>query len=344
MNERIRQVLRQSRIGAGVLGFGGSGLGNLGQPMNDVQAERTVARAWENGIRYFDTAPHYGLGLSEHRLGLALRSRSRAEFVLSTKVGRLLEPNPAPVARDTEGFAVPGTLRRRWDFSVTGVRRSLEQSLFRLGLDTIDIAFVHDPDQAWDGAARTGLEALTGLKAEGIVDAVGVGTNTTAGLADLIRDGLVDVVMIANRYSLLDQSALGTVLDPALDAGVPVVAAGVFASGLLSTARAAPGATFDYRAPDPEVLARVGRIASICADHGVLLPAAALAFPRLHPAVAVVAAGMRSPREVEEDVLHFRAAIPDALWHDLAAQGFIPAAALPRPPVRTSRTGDAATS
>ena len=310
-----------------VLGFGGSALGNLGRPMDDEQAARTVERAWDRGIRYFDTAPHYGLGLSERRLGAGLRGRPRAEFVVSTKVGRLLEPHPRPVAQDTEGFAVPGNLRRRWDFSAAGVRRSIEESLTRLGLDVVDIAYVHDPDQAGAGAAREGLASLARLRADGIVKAVGIGTNATAGLGDIIREGLVDVVMIANRYSLLDQTALEPVLGPAQDAGVVVVAAGVFATGLLATTRPMPGATFEYRAPDRDVIERTRRIAAVCADHGVAVPAAALAFPLRHPAVAAVAVGMRSPNEVDDDVRQFDAVVPDGLWRDLIAAGLIPAAA-----------------
>jgi D-threo-aldose 1-dehydrogenase len=285
-------------------------------------------RAWNGGIRHFDTAPHYGLGLSERRIGAALRGRPRAEFVVSTKVGRLLVPHRRPTARDTEGFAVPGDLRRRWDFSAAGVRASVEQSLARLGLDTIDIAYVHDPDQAWAGAARQGLAALAPLKAAGVVRAVGIGTNATAGLAEIIGEGLVDVVMIANRYSLLDHSALDAVLTPARQAGVTVVVAGVFATGLLATARPAPGATYEYRAAGADVFQRAERLASVCDRHGVELPAAALAFPLLHPAVAAVAVGMRSPREVDEDLRRFAAGIPDALWPDLVGHGLLPPASV----------------
>ena len=187
-------------------------------------------------------------------------------------------------------------MTRRWDFSAAGVERSLRESLDRLGLDAVDILFAHDPDQAWDGAAREGLASLARLKAAGVVSAIGIGTNSTAGLAPLIRDGLVDVIMLANRYSLLDHGALEPVLEPAREAGVAVIAVGVFATGLLATARPAPGATYEYRPADAAVIERARRIASICEDHGVELPAAALAFPLMHPAVAAVAVGMRSPR------------------------------------------------
>ncbi|WP_436535858.1 aldo/keto reductase [Actinoplanes sp. HUAS TT8] len=312
-------ILARAQGGPGVLGLGGSPLGNFAGPISDDTAAQVMARAWDGGIRYFDTAPHYGLGLSERRIGAGLRGRPRDEFVVSTKVGRLLEPASPPARWDTEGFAVPGDLRRRWDFSAGGVRRSLEQSLTRLGLDTIDLALVHDPDQAWDGAARQGLAALARLKQAGLVSAVGIGTNATAGLRPLIEEGLVDVVMLANRYSLLDRAALDPVLEPAAAAGVAVVAAGVFATGLLATARPAPDATYEYRPADPETLRRAGRLAEICAGHGVDLPAAALAFPLRHPAVDAIVVGMRSPQEVDENLRRFRAGIPAGLWRDLRA-------------------------
>jgi D-threo-aldose 1-dehydrogenase len=312
----------------GLIGFGGAPVGNLGRPVSDAEAAETVRRAWDGGIRYYDTAPHYGLGLSERRIGAALGRYPRDEFVVSTKVGRLIVPNPQPREWDDDGFAVPGDLTRRWDFSAAGVERSLAESLGRLGLDSVDILYVHDPDQAGEGAAREGLASLARLKAAGAVKAIGIGTNSTAGLAGIIEDGLVDVIMLANRYSLLDQGALDAVLAPAQRAGVAVVAVGVFATGLLSTARPAPDATYEYRAAGAEVVERANRIASVCEDHGVELPAAALAFPLLHPAVAAVAVGMRSPREVDEDLRRFQADVPDGLWSDLVAEGLIPAAAV----------------
>jgi D-threo-aldose 1-dehydrogenase len=325
VTDPISRLMTGARSAHGVLGLGGSALGNLGRVVEDDEAARTVSHAWERGIRYFDTAPHYGLGLSERRLGAGLRGRPRDEFVVSTKVGRLLVPNEAPTGWDGDGFVVRDDLRRQWDFSAAGVERSLEGSLTRLGLDRVDIAFVHDPDQAWPGAAREGLASLARLKAAGMVRAVGIGTNATAGLAELIDGGLVDVVMLANRYSLLDHSGLEPVLAPARRAGVAVVAAGVFATGLLATARPAPGATYDYGPAGAEVLERAGRIAAVCEAHGVELPAAALAFPRLHPAVAAVAVGMRSPAEVDENLGRFETDIPGGLWRDLVSEGLIAA-------------------
>lgn len=329
MTATAGQLLNRGRTPQGVIGLGGAPLGNFAAAMDDEQAGRTIRRAWDRGIRYFDTAPHYGLGLSERRIGAELRHRPRDEFVISTKVGRMLVPRARPLDRDDDGFLVPGDLERRWDFSVTGVGRSLRESLDRLGLDRIDILYAHDPDQAWDGAVREALASLAQLKAAGVVSAIGVGTNSTTGLAPLIREGLVDVIMLANRYSLLDHGALETVLAPAGEAGVAVVAVGVFGGGLLATAQPMPGATYDYRPADAAILDRAGRIASICADHGVQLPAAALAFPLMHPAVTAVAVGMRSPREVDENIQRFATDIPAGLWPDLVSAGLIPPAAVP---------------
>jgi D-threo-aldose 1-dehydrogenase len=324
MTATVADLLNRGRSGHDVIGLGGSPLGNFARPVSDDEAARTVRRAWDRGIRYFDTAPHYGLGLSERRIGAELRRHPRDEFVLSTKVGRLIVPNPRPRERDDDGFAVPGDRTRRWDFSATGVERSLRESLERLGLDSVDILFAHDPDQAWEGAAREGLASLARVKAAGVVKAIGIGTNATAGLAGIIEEGLVDVIMLANRYSLLDHSALDSVLAPAHHAGVAVISVGVFATGLLSTARA----LYEYRAAEAEVAERANRIAAICKDHSVELPAAALAFPLLHPAVAAVAVGMRSPREVDEDLRQFETDVPDGLWRDLIAEGLIPAGAV----------------
>jgi D-threo-aldose 1-dehydrogenase len=328
MTGAIRHLLDRGRNRHGLLILGGSALGNLGHAISDDDARGTMDRAWARGIRYFDTAPHYGLGLSERRIGAGLAERPRDEFIISTKVGRLLVANPRPNTWDTDGFAVPGDLHRQWDFSLDGVRRSLDESLTRLRLDAVDIVYAHDPDQAWDGAARAGLASLARLKADGVVNAIGIGTNATTGLRQIIQEGLVDVIMIANRYSLLDQSALEPVLTPALRAGVAVVAAGVFATGLLSTARPTPGATYEYRPASAEIVERTRRIAAVCADHSVDVPAAALAFPQRHPAVAAVAVGMRSAAEVDHDVRYFESDVPEQLWHDLAAEKLIPAASV----------------
>lgn len=304
------------------VGFGGASLGNLYRETTETEAEGAVSAAWDEGIRAFDTAPHYGLGLSERRLGAALAAYPRDEYQVSTKVGRLLVPNPNPGGQD-ESFAVPDDLMREWDFSRDGVRRSLESSLQRLNLDRIDTVFVHDPDVAYAGAAREGLEALAELKAEGLVTAVGVGTNDSAGLAELLDDGLIDVVMLAGRYTLLEQGALESVLEPAVAAGASVIAVAVYNSGLLAAPRPPADATYDYQPAPAELLARANRLADACERHGVTLPEAALAFPLRHPAVVAVALGMRNATQVRQNVERFRAEVPEALWSELVADGLV---------------------
>ena len=222
-----------------------------------------VTQAWESGIRYFDTAPHYGAGALRASPGEALAGYPRDEYVVSTKVGRLLEPNPRPTPLDDDGFAVPGDLRRVWDFSPDGVRRSLDDSLRRLGMDHVDIVYAHDPDQFNDGAARQGLAALAELRSQGVVRAIGVGTNTADQLADLFRDGLLDVAMLAGRYTLLEQTGLSAALEPARAAHASIVAVGVFNTGLLSAARPAPDARYEY-APAPAEVARSRGSAGRC--------------------------------------------------------------------------------
>lgn len=310
------------------LGFGAASIGNLFRVTSEDEARGAVERAWERGIRSFDVAPHYGLGLAERRLGAVLREHARDEYVLSTKVGRLIEPNPHPTELDDDGFVVPGDLHRVWDFSADGVRRSIDDSLERLGVDRIDIAYAHDPDQCGPDAARTGLESLRRLRDEGVVRAVGVGTNSTSQLADLLEDGLIDVVMLAGRYTLLEQGALDSVLEPARRAGAAVVAVGVFYSGLLFRMARVAGAGYEYSGSPEELVAKAERIEAVCADHGVALAEAALAFPLRHPAVVNVTLGMRNAEQVDTNVALAEAVVPDALWQDLAAQGLVAEGAL----------------
>ncbi len=310
------------------IGFGGASVGNLRRAISDDQAERAIRRAWDRGVRYFDTAPHYGLGLSERRLGATLRTFPRHEFCLSTKVGRMLVPRVPPLEQDDDGFVVPGDLKRRWDFTVGGVRDSIEQSLDRMGLAGINIAFAHDPDQAYEGAQLEGLQALAAAKDAGLVAAVGIGTNSTQGLVDAVDRGLIDVLMLANRYTLLDYQEALPVLAAADRTGTVVVAAGVFNSGLLATPRPAPGAHFDYQEAHPEVVEAVHAIADICEAHGVDVPTAAIAFPLLQPSVRSVVLGMRSEHDVDENMDRFEREVPSELWRDLASAGLIEAEAV----------------
>jgi D-threo-aldose 1-dehydrogenase len=317
----IRVPLRRlgrSPVQVTELSFGGAAIGNLFTEVTDDDARAAVDAAWAGGIRAFDTAPHYGLGLSERRLGRALKGRPRDEYVLSTKVGRLIEPAPSgTVGPDAEGFAVDGGSVRRFDYSADGVRRSLEESLTRLGLDRVDIALIHDPDDFEEQAFREAYPALEKLRAEGVVRAIGAGMNQAEMLTRFVRDTDVDAVLVAGRYTLLDQSAARELLPAAAERGVSVIAGGVFNSGLL--ANPAPGATYDYAAAPDALLARALELRAVCERYGVPLRAAAARFPLTHPAVATVLLGMRSAAEVTDALAMRAVSIPGGLWDALAA-------------------------
>ncbi|WP_405754714.1 aldo/keto reductase [Streptomyces sp. NBC_01411] len=312
-----RNKIGNSTVDITELSFGAAGIGNLFTPVDLAEADEAVDAAWEAGIRYFDTAPHYGLGLSERRLGGALRDRPRAEYVLSTKVGRLLEPGPGQGDDIGNGFAVPATHHRVWDFSADGVRRSIEDSLTRLGTDRIDIAYLHDPDDHAEDAFRHAYPMLEKLRSEGMLGAIGAGMNQTAMLTRFLRDTDADVVLCAGRCTLLDRSALDTLLPEAQARGRSVVVGGVFNSGLLADPR--PDAPYDYGTAPAGVLDRALRMKDVCGRYGIPLRAAALQFPRRHPAVASVLVGTRSAAEVRDAAEMLRLGIPEALWDDLTA-------------------------
>ncbi|WP_308493461.1 aldo/keto reductase [Microbacterium terrisoli] len=324
---RARAVGREvmlTRIGLGVAQFG-----NLYRETTDEEAAGAFQAAWDGGVRYFDTAPHYGLGLSERRLGRLLRDRRRDSYALSTKVGRLLEPNPDGQGRmDDEGFVVPATLRRRLDYSADGVKRSLESSLTRLGVDRIDIVYIHDPDEHWRDASELAVPALVELRDQGVIGAVGVGMNQSAMLAEFVRRCDVDVVMLAGRYTLLDQRAQSDLLPLALQRGVGVVAAGVYNSGLLARDRPSADAHYEYETAGAELVDRATRIAELCEQHGCTLPEAAIAFPLRHPAVVSAVLGARNARQSQTNIARSQAVVPDALWAALADSGLVPEAAL----------------
>ncbi|MER6569795.1 aldo/keto reductase [Streptomyces sp. NPDC001093] len=317
-------MTRLGRSGVEVtpLGFGAATLGNLYRPVDDEQAREAVRAAWQRGIRYFDTAPHYGLGLSERRLGAALREYGRADYTVSTKVGRRLEPADGTGDDLAHGFAVPAAHRRVWDFSADGVRRTLEASLERLGLDRVDIVYLHDPDDHAEQAFREGYPALEKLRAEGVVGAIGAGMNQTGMLTRFVRDTDVDVVLCAGRYTLLEQSAGAELLPAAAKHGVSVVLGGVFNSGLL--ADPTPESTYDYGRVAPELLHRVLRMKAVAERHGTTLRAAALAFASAHPAVASVLPGPRSAAEVHDCADQFASAVPPEFWRELRESGLLP--------------------
>jgi D-threo-aldose 1-dehydrogenase len=298
-------------------GFGAAPIGGLFEAVSDEQARATVDAAWAHGVRLFDTAPHYGVGLSERRLGAALADREG--YVLSTKVGRLLVPS-ASGGRDGQGFDVPAAFERVWDFSGDGVRRSLEESLGRLGLDRVDIALIHDPDAHADQAISEAYPALAELRAQGVIGAIGVGMNQWQVPLRFVQETDIDVVMLAGRYTLIDQSGL-PLLDACADRGVRVLAAGVFNSGLLATST--PAGTYNYEPAPADVLDRARRIAKICERYDVPLPQAAMAFPLRHAAVASIVIGARSPEEVATNAALWERPVPDNLWSELEAEGLL---------------------
>ena len=304
------------------IGLGGAPLGNLFAQVSDADAADSISAAWDEGWRFFDTAPHYGLGLSERRFGEVLRDKPRDEFVLSTKAGRLLVDGGSE-ARDDEGFAVSSTLRRQWDLSADGIRRSIDESLERLGLDRIDVVFLHDPDDHYAEALDSGFPALAGLRDEGVIGAIGAGMNQSEMLAAFVRRTDLDVIMLAGRYTVLDHDALDDVLPACVEHDVDVIAAGVFNSGLLSRPRPLPGATFDYAPADAGRVLAANAIADICEAHGVTLPAVALQFPLAHPAVTGVVVGCRTAGEVRHDAALSVEPVPTALWDDLRKAGLL---------------------
>lgn len=301
------------------LGFGAAPIGNLFTPVGDEDARSAIDTAWDAGVRFFDTAPLYGHGLSEERLGASLRARPRSDYAVATKVGRLLVPDRAPPA---DGYVATPLFRPEFDFSHDATLRSLEASLERLGLDRVDVLHVHDPDDHAEEALRGAFPALRRLRDEGVIGAIGAGMNQSALLARFVREAGVDCVLLAGRYTLLEQPALSDLLPLCAERGVSVIAAGVFNSGLLADPR--PGATYDYAPASASLVERARRLQSVCERHGVSLKSAALRFPLAHPAVASVLTGTRSAAEMAENARAFAAPIPLRLWDALRSEGLLP--------------------
>jgi D-threo-aldose 1-dehydrogenase len=307
----------RTQLGLSTVGLGTASIGNLYVEVTDEVASGAVRAAWQAGVRYFDTAPHYGLGVSERRLGAVLAELPRDEFVLSTKVGRLLLPNPSSTGSDLQnGFAVPDDLVRVLDYSRDGVLRSLESSLDRLGQDRVDIVYVHDPDDHLDQVIDDTLPALAELRASGVVGAIGAGMNHWEHLLRIVKESAVDVVMLAGRWTLLDRSG-APLLAECLEQGVSVVAAGVFNSGLLARPWPRDGAPFNYTPASEEILARARALATVCEELGTTLPEAAAAFGLRHPAVTSVVVGAGSADHVTVAAQHVNAQLPDRTWQAL---------------------------
>ena len=326
-----------NKVSVTSLGFGAASIGNLYRVVTDEDAAAAVEAAWERGVRYFDTAPHYGLGLSERRLGAVLQGCPRSEYALSTKVGRLLVPNPGGEdRRDLDnGFDVPAGLRRQWDFSGDGVRRSLEESLARLGLDRIDIVLIHDPEESDqpEKALTEGYAALDELRSQGVVGAIGVGSKQVEILHRFVTETGIDTIMLAGRYTLLEQPALDELLPACEKHGVSVLNVGVFNSGLLAKDWPEVEGRYEYGDAPRELVERARRIAAVCRDHGTSLPHAALVFGGAHPTVASVVVGAGRPTHMVRNAdLWAAPPPPTALWQDLVAQGLL----RPDAPVPTS--------
>ena len=324
------RLLGATDLEVSALGFGCAPLGDLYSHLDEAEALAAVSTAVDAGIKLFDTAPLYGRGLAEHRVGAVLRKLPRDSYLLSTKVGRLYAPSPDGVGA-AEGYAGGLPFKGRFDYSYDGAMRSIEHSLLRLGLASIDIALVHDIDP-WthgDQAPRRQREALDGawralsdLRAQGVLKAIGIGVNDAGVCAWFATEADPDCVMLAGRYTLLEQGALDTFLPIAERRHIGVMLGGVFNSGVLATG-AVPGARYNYREATPDVLDRVARIDAICGAFGVRLAHAALRFPLAHPAVSSIVLGAVSTAEVRQNLDAFNAPIPDALWPALAEAGLL---------------------
>jgi D-threo-aldose 1-dehydrogenase len=295
--------------------FGGAPIGGLYAPVTDAEAAATLAAAWDAGVRAFDTAPHYGVGLSERRIGEFLSGRPRDSFVVSTKVGRRLVPADGDVD-GVEGFYGTPSLSRVRDYSRDGVRASLEDSLGRLRLDRVDIALVHDPDDYLPEAASAALPALAELRDEGMVGMIGAGMNSASALAWLIEHSDLDCVLVAGRYTLLDQSAATGLFPLCAERGVRVLAGGVFNSGILADPDGHP--RYDYAPADERVREAVRKRGLVCEKYGVPVAAAALRFTLRHPAVTSVVVGARTPEEIIADSGYLSAVVPEELLVELA--------------------------
>jgi len=307
------------------LGLGGTALGNMFRANDDATSDATVDAAWDAGIRLFDTAPLYGHGLSEQRLGRALARRPRDEFVVSTKVGRVLEPG----AGEETTFVDLPDVHPEFDYSAAATRCSLEASLERLGLDRVDVLLVHDPDDREAEARAGAFPELIRMRDEGLVHAIGTGMNQAEMPARFVAEFDLDCVLLAGRYTLLEQGARRVLLDTCAERDVDVMIGGVFNSGLLADPHRAD-VTYEYWPAAPQFVERAQQIEAVCRRYDIALAAAALQFPLAHPAVAAVLTGARSPEEIRENASLIQWPIPSELWAVLALDGLLdPSAPVP---------------
>ena len=301
------------------LGLGTAPLAGLFAEVPELQALAVIERSWAGGIRFFDTAPLYGHGLAEMRVGKVLREKPRDELTLASKVGRLLRADAPP--EPGQSFRGTPPVNPVFDFSYEGVMRSVEESLERLGLDRIDILHIHDPDNHYDQALDGAYRALDRLRSAGVIGAVGAGMNQAEMLTRFAREADFDCFLLAGRYTLLDQVALKELLPVCLDRGVAIIAGGVYNSGILADPK--PGAHYDYQSAPTRLIERAQRIGAVCARHGVPIKAAAIQFPLGHPAVTCVVVGCRSVAQLDESIAMFELEIPPVMWDELKQEGLL---------------------
>lgn len=324
------------------IGFGGAPIGDIKRAPSDAETRRLLDTAWNAGIRYFDVAPMYGAGLAERRMGDFLRDKPRDDYVLSTKVGRLLVPDRAhALERFGDMRAMP--FRYTFDFTYDGIMRSFEHSIQRLGLERIDILYLHDlgrfsqgarHDETMQQALGGGIRALTELRASGAVKAIGAGVNEWQILDELMNHASWDVFLLANRYTLLDQEVIDTFFPRCRREGVVIVDGAPLNAGILALGTAMPNPTYDYRPATDAIMARVRGLESVCARHGVPLVRAALAFPLGNDLVASIIPGFSVPSDLETNFAHYREPIPPELWTDLKSEGLLhPDAPVPTTPI-----------
>lgn len=308
-----RRPLGRTSLDVTALGFGCAPIGGMFTSVSDDQAADALEAAWSVGIRFYDTAPLYGLGVAEERLGRMLAGKPRDEVVVATKVGRLIKPaTEADASHDISAWVDNTTRVPVFDFSFEGVMRSFEDSLERLGLDRIDVVHIHDPDDYHDEAISGAYRALDRLRDQGVIGAVGAGMNQVEMLTRFAREADFDCFLVAGRYTLLERPAGAELLPLCEQRGIGVIAGGVFNSGLLADPK--PGASYNYAPVDDATLARAQRLKAACDDARVSLKAAALQFPLRHQAASTVLTGARSASEVTENTALFEATVSDEIW------------------------------
>ena len=321
MNLADKAEIGRTGIMVGRLGLGGAPLAGLYTGVSDEQASATIERHLDQGMNFFDTAPLYGSGVSETRLGQVLSRRDRNSFVLASKVGRLLVPDPDR-PQDVWSEDLP-PIKAVFDYSYDGTMRSIEESLERLKLDRVDILYIHDPDNHYDEAMNGSYKALDKLRSEGVIKAIGAGMNQAEMLARFAREGDFDCFLLAGRYTLIDHTGLKELLPICTEKHISIIVGGPYNSGILAMG-AVEGATFNYSPAPPDIMDKVQRIETICARHQVPLKAAALQFPLAHPAVAAIIPGGRNPAEVDENAALVQHDIHNDFWADLRTEGLIP--------------------